>query len=483
MTHRPLDIAVLGAGPTGLTAALLLARDGHRVTVCEADARRCQDGSATPRPGVSQFGLPHVLLPRWRHEMDAALPDLVPALLTAGARPVNLLHLQEPGTTGAARAGDDWFGTVAVGRAVLEQVLSNLAAGDPNVRFRFATRATGVLPSPRGERCLGGLRTEDDDVPADLVIDAGGGHSPVPGWLHDTYGIPPQQRRLGPRLTFFCRHFEDPGGPLPQAGPILTHHPSWSLLTLPTGHRRFAIVVAATADDRALRALRDPDAWHAAVESTVVGRAWAEHGRPVSGVLVHSAADAVPAEAGPAAVGRLVALGDAQTVTNPLLGRGVTIGALSAVTLRDSIRAADDVPEALARYQSGYAERVAGWVDSSLWLTRHRVAELRAQAAGEPYRADDARWAMTVALRVGALQDPVLARASTLVGGMLADAAAVFADPEVRNRCSRYLGAPATPSSPVGASQHGAVRPTPPTSPIGEEPSTTQGAHHVHLAR
>lgn len=484
MTHRPLEIAVLGAGPTGLTAALLLARDGHRVTVCEADGRQCPDGSATPRPGVSQFGLPHVLLPRWRHEMDAALPDLVPALLTAGARPINLLHLQDPGTIGAARAGDDRFSTVAVGRAALEQVLGNLAAGEPNVRLRFATRATGVLPGPRGERCSGGLRTEDDDVPADLVIDAAGAHSPVPGWLHDTHGIPSAQRRHGPRLTFFCRHFEGPGGPLPQAGPILTHHPSWSLLTLPTGGRRFAIVLAATAEDRALRALHDPDAWDAAVESTAIGRAWAGHGRPVSGVLMHSATDAVAAEAGPAGIGRLVALGDAHAVTNPLLGRGVTIGALSAVTLRDSLRAADDVPEAIDIYRTGYAERVAGWVDSSVWLTRHRAAELRAQAAGESYQTEDARWAITAALRAGALQDPVLARASTLVGGMLADAAEVFANPEVRDHCSRYLGAPANPSgAAVEAGPHGAVRSTPPTSPIGEEPCTTQGAHHVHFVR
>jgi 2-polyprenyl-6-methoxyphenol hydroxylase-like FAD-dependent oxidoreductase len=33
--HRPLDIAIVGAGITGLACATLLSRDGHRVVVYE----------------------------------------------------------------------------------------------------------------------------------------------------------------------------------------------------------------------------------------------------------------------------------------------------------------------------------------------------------------------------------------------------------------------------------------------------------------
>lgn len=47
--HHPLDIAIIGAGPVGLTAGLLLARDGHRVLICDADAAPSGTGPTTGR--------------------------------------------------------------------------------------------------------------------------------------------------------------------------------------------------------------------------------------------------------------------------------------------------------------------------------------------------------------------------------------------------------------------------------------------------
>ena len=44
---------------------------------------------------------------------------------------------------------------------------------------------------------------------------------------------------------------------------------------------------------------------------------------------------------------------------------------------------------------------------------------------------------MTVALRTGALHDPLLARASSRIGGMIATPAELFADAEVRARTVR----------------------------------------------
>jgi hypothetical protein len=80
-----------------------------------------------------------------------------------------------------------------------------------------------------------------------------------------------------------------------------------------------------------------------------------------------------------------------------------------------------------------------------VWFAGHRGAELRAEASGESYRPDDPDWAMTVALRTGAQLDPVLARGSSRIGGLLAGPAEVFADAEVRDRVGHYLGGPAHP--------------------------------------
>lgn len=436
MTHRTLDIAVIGAGPTGLTAALLLARDGHRVVVCEADADPQEAGT---RPGVSQFRLPHVVLPRWHHELAAALPDLIPALRAAGASPFNLLHCQGDRVTGGRQAGDEQFDTVAISRVLLEQVLGGLAADQPGLELCRATRVTGRLPATDATG-VRGLRTEHGTLPANLVVDAGGRRSPVPGWLQRLFGMPVTERRSATRLTFYGRHFESTGAAPPRPGPILTHYPSWSLLTLPADHGRYAVVMVAGAGDRPLRSLREADAWDAAVGCTPIGAAWLAHGRPVGDVLVH-AGDDLLREAGP--VAGLITIGDARAVTNPLLGRGLTLGALGALALRDSLRRSS--PGAAADHRARYAERVGDCVDATVWFAGHRGAELRAEASGESYRPDDPGWAMTVALRTGAQLDPVLARGSSRIGGLLAGPAEVFADAEVRDRVGHYLGGPAHP--------------------------------------
>jgi len=63
------DIIVLGGGVGGLSTALLLARDGHDVTVLERDADPLPESvddavHAWPRRGVPQFQQAHYLLPR-----------------------------------------------------------------------------------------------------------------------------------------------------------------------------------------------------------------------------------------------------------------------------------------------------------------------------------------------------------------------------------------------------------------------------------
>ena len=73
-------IVVLGAGVCGLAAGMILARDGHDVTVLERDPAGVPDtpGEAWERwtrSGVAQFRQPHYLHPR----KGIRLGELTPA--------------------------------------------------------------------------------------------------------------------------------------------------------------------------------------------------------------------------------------------------------------------------------------------------------------------------------------------------------------------------------------------------------------------
>ena len=80
----------MGGGICGLGAAMLLARDGHDVTVLERDADPGPDSPHDAwenwtRKGVAQFRQPHNLMPGLRVLLESDLPDVQEALRLAGA--------------------------------------------------------------------------------------------------------------------------------------------------------------------------------------------------------------------------------------------------------------------------------------------------------------------------------------------------------------------------------------------------------------
>ena len=107
-------IVVIGGGVGGLTSAMLLARDGHEVTVLERDAAEppatADDAwNSWERRGVNQFRMIHLFAPRFRALLDAELPDVIEEAEALGAIRFNAMQLVPEEMIGGYREADAEF--------------------------------------------------------------------------------------------------------------------------------------------------------------------------------------------------------------------------------------------------------------------------------------------------------------------------------------------------------------------------------------
>src|SRR6187549_2502720 len=118
------EIVFVGGGIAGLCGAMLLARDGHHVTVLERDpATPCDPVDAWShwqRRGVNQFRLAHAFLPRFRQVLDAELPDVTAVLVADGALRINRIDQIPAAITGGWQPGDERFEQVTGRRPMVE---------------------------------------------------------------------------------------------------------------------------------------------------------------------------------------------------------------------------------------------------------------------------------------------------------------------------------------------------------------------------
>jgi 2-polyprenyl-6-methoxyphenol hydroxylase-like FAD-dependent oxidoreductase len=439
------SIVVTGGGAVGLISSMLLADDGHQVLVLE------RDPAPTPSPaeawdswtrrGVNQFRLLHFLLPRFRREAHAALPRVLTALEEAGALRLDLIAGVPDEMTGGARPGDEEMTAVTARRPVAESVFAACAEATPGVTVRRGVAVAGVTTTGAagtGVPHVTGVRTDEgEEIAADLVVDAGGRRSALPDWLEAAGGRRPVEEIEDSGFVYYGRHFRsDDGSHPPIMGPLLQNYGSISVLTLPADNGTWGMAIIASAADRAVRAVRDVEVWMAVVRSLPFAAHWLD-GEPLDDRIqvmakIEDRHRAFVVDGAPVATG-VVAVADAWACTNPSLGRGISMGTMHAVALRDVLRqAASDDPVLLARaWDQATSATVEPWYRATVSFDRHRLADIDAQMRGESYQTDDPGWEMAQALQVAAGLDPDCFRAFLGVVGMLETPADAVARPGV----------------------------------------------------
>jgi len=212
--HRDHAV-VIGASMAGLLAARVLSEHYRSVTVIERD--ELPDRAANRR-GVPQGQHVHALLPAGATALDGFFPGLVADLETAGT-PI----IDRPDMTYWSILGHRFCEsqreipvTVQASRPLLEGMVRARVLGLPGVSVRQGESVVEPLTDARRSRVTGVRVTDastgsEEEVRADLVVDASGRAARTPGWLEKMGYGRPDQDEVKVRLTYVSQLMRFPG--------------------------------------------------------------------------------------------------------------------------------------------------------------------------------------------------------------------------------------------------------------------------------
>jgi 2-polyprenyl-6-methoxyphenol hydroxylase-like FAD-dependent oxidoreductase len=436
------NVTVMGGGICGLLSALLLAEDGHSVTVLERDptpppANTEEAWDDWERKGVRQFHMGHYFMPRFRIELERELPDVIASLDAAGALRTNLIDNIPVEIRGEEREGDSNYAVITGRRPVMEGAIARTAEAHDRITVRRGCAVTALIVEhdKHGDiDHVAGVVTEaGEEIRSDLLVDASGRQSPMIRLLSAAGSTPPVDEGEDSGFVYYGRTFRNADGTYPFAfgGPINVHD-SISILTLVADKGTWFVGIVASGKDRALRAMSDDEVWTQVVKAYPLVAHWLDGEALHSVEVLGNISDRIRryiVDGKPVVTG-VAAISDAWSCTNPSVGRGATVGLLHAIQLRNQMRSdptVNPVQWALD-WAARTEEHIEPWYHDTVVPDRLRRLQIEASVAGEEFVTDDVAWEFRQRATALGTTDPDVLRAVIDAGVMMKRLDEVMAD-------------------------------------------------------
>ncbi|WP_445174591.1 FAD-dependent oxidoreductase [Microcoleus sp.] len=343
--QRESHAIIIGGSLAGLLASRVLAKHFDRVSIVEGDFL---PEKPAPRPGIPQSRHLHVLLNRGKIILEEFFPGLENELVAAGAPSLDPRSIKWLTPAGwAPHFSPDVNDLIMFSRDLLDWHIRRRLAENTNVHFLEGGKVTGLLANASRAEIAGvSVRFRDRHNPAniheenlyaDLVVDAGGKVSKTPQWLKSLGYEPPQETVINAFVGYASRIYEGSGKLSGTAPVLVSTAPPFRTrgggIVPIEGNRWLAILFGGDRDyppaDEAgfvefARTLPTPTIYDAIKDAEAITPVYSYRG--TENRLRHYERLARYPE-------NLIIIGHAVCAFNPIYGQGMTVAALDAQML------------------------------------------------------------------------------------------------------------------------------------------------------
>ncbi len=350
---------MIGGSIAGLLAARALSDAFSEVIVFDRDTLPTEPN---PRRGVPQSTHVHVLLEAGRVALERLLPGFESEIRAAGGLTIDAASDLRYFHRGDFLApGPDPLPMVCASRPLFEHSVRERVEAIPNVTIESSC---GVTDMPCASGAVSGVRVGDaETVAGDVVVDATGRSSPLPGWLARQGYARPATAEVTIDLTYASRTIarppDDRTGYLiapspanPRGGTVIPIEGGRWMVTLFGVHGRHPPGAADGFRAFAER-LPTPEPSEVLAQTTPNTEAIHRYPFPSNRWYRYDTLQDLPAG--------FVATGDAVASFNPIYGQGMSVAALDALYLHETLR-----KEGGERITGPYFRRIGGTI-RTIW--------------------------------------------------------------------------------------------------------------------